>query len=266
MVWSELSIGNLQEVDAVIHLAGKAHDLKNSSNPAEYFDVNYGLTKKLYDLFQESETRKFVYISSVKAAADMVNGVLTEKAQAKPVTAYGQSKLKAEEYIIANAPENRHYYILRPCMIHGPGNKGNLNLLYKLVQMGLPYPLAAFDNNRSFLSVDNLCFVIHQLLVRPVTSGIYQVADDESLSTIEVVTTMSQVLNRSSKLWKIPKSIVKGLAKAGDAFRLPLNTERLQKLTENYVVSNSKIKDALGIRQMPVTAIEGLSMTVKSFE
>ncbi|MDP4679990.1 MAG: nucleoside-diphosphate-sugar epimerase, partial [Cyclobacteriaceae bacterium] len=90
-----------------------------------------------------------------------------------------------EEYIQSQPlPQGKSYYILRPCMIHGPGNKGNLNLLYKLISNGIPYPLAAFENKRSFLSVENLCFVIRELLERDdIPSGIYNVSDDEVLSS-----------------------------------------------------------------------------------
>ena len=81
--------------DAIIHLAGKAHDLQGTSNDKEYYDVNYELTRKLYDQFLQSKAEKFIYISSVKAAADTVEGILTETMLPNPVTAYGKSKLMA---------------------------------------------------------------------------------------------------------------------------------------------------------------------------
>ena len=251
--------------EAIIHLAGKAHDLKKTSNPDEYYQVNYELTKKLYDAFLKSDAKKFIFISSVKAAADSVDGILTEEHQPNPQTDYGKSKLMAEQYIQAQElPEGKSYYILRPCMIHGPGNKGNLNLLYRFVQKGVPYPLAAFENRRSFLSIENLCFVIEQLLKKDIKSGVYNVADDEALSTNEVVKILAQASYKKAKLWKIPSAFIKILANVGDVLRLPLNSERLQKLTESYVVSNAKIKAALGIA-LPVNTTEGLMTTAKSF-
>jgi len=72
-------------------------------------------------------------------------------------------------------------------MIHGPGNKGNLNLLYKLVQKGLPWPLGAFENKRSFTSIDNLTHIITQIIEKEIDPGIYQIADDEALSTNELI-------------------------------------------------------------------------------
>ncbi|MEJ2883666.1 NAD-dependent epimerase/dehydratase family protein [Pedobacter sp. GR22-6] len=262
---SELISADFSDTFAVVHLAGKAHDLKNSSNANEYYKVNYELTKGLFDKFLSSDAKKFIFISSVKAAADTVDGILTEDVFPSPVTDYGKSKLMAEQYIQSQIlPIGKFYYILRPCMIHGPGNKGNLNLLYKFVQKGIPYPLASFDNKRSFLSVGNLCFVIVKLLQQEVASGIYNVADDDPLSTTDVIRLLANSSNKKPKLWAVCSRIILGLAKLGDIFKLPLNTERLNKLTENYIVSNAKVKDALGVN-LPLNVEDGLKITASSF-
>jgi len=250
----------------IIHLAGKAHDLKKTSNPEDYYEVNSELTKKIYDAFLKSNAKKFIFISSVKAIGDRVNGLLTEETIPNPQTHYGKSKLMAEQYIQSQPlPEGKSFYILRPCMIHGAGNKGNLNLLYKVVKKGIPYPLAAFNNKRSFLSVENLCFIIKELVVRDdIKSGIYQVADDEPLSTAEVVSILAKSLNKKPRLWNISPRLITFLAKVGDSLHLPLTTERLAKLTESYVVSNAKIKKALN-KPLPLTSKEGLEFTAASF-
>ena len=254
-------------LSSIVHLAGKAHDLKKVSIPEEYYQVNYELTKRLYDGFLKSNASKFVFISSVKASADSVDDILSEMDVPNPKTYYGKSKLMAEEYIQSRAlPEGKSYYILRPCMIHGPGNKGNLNLLYKLISKGIPYPLAAFENKRSFLSVENLCFVIRELLERDdIPSGIYNVADDETLSTNDLIKLIAEASEKKPKLWKTNPGLIRTLATLGDIFKLPLNTERLNKLTENYIVDNSKIKNALG-KEFPVQAREGIIKTIKSFQ
>ncbi|TBO43312.1 NAD-dependent epimerase/dehydratase family protein [Pedobacter kyonggii] len=258
---------NFAEQDAIIHLAGKAHDLKKSANSEEYYSVNFELTKKLYDVFLKSEMKKFIYISSVKAVADSLNETLTEERVPAPATHYGKSKLMAEEYIMSiPLPEGKSYFILRPCMIHGPGNKGNLNLLYQFVQKGIPYPLSAYENKRSFLSIENLCYVIKELLKRnDIPSDVYNVADREPVSTNEVVCILAASLNKTPKLWNIPKSLLHVMAAIGDRLKLPLNTERLNKLTENYVVSNRKITEALS-SALPIESREGLIQTAKSFK
>lgn len=256
----------LPPFDAIIHLAGKAHDTKNQSAAQVYFDINTGLTQRIFDFFLESSAKKFIFFSSVKAAADSVVGdALTEEVIPTPVGPYGESKIKAEEYIQEHLPINKQMYILRPCMIHGPGNKGNLNLLYKVVKKGIPWPLGDFENRRSFTSIDNLCYVIEGVLSKDILSGIYHIGDDEALSTNELITIMCEVMGKKPRIWKLNKGMMEGCAGLGTLLHLPLNTERLRKLTENYVVSNAKIKQALGIERMPVTAKEGLMKTINSF-
>jgi nucleoside-diphosphate-sugar epimerase len=255
----------MTNVETVVHLAGKAHDLKKTSNPKEYYTVNFELTRQLYDAFLKSDAKQFIFISSIKAVADVTSSVLDENTIPNPQTDYGKSKLMAERYIQAQSlPEGKSYYILRPCMIHGPGNKGNLNLLYQFVKRQIPYPLAAFDNKRSFLSVENLCFIIKAIIEKDIYGGVYNVADDEALSTNEVVSILAQSIGKKPSHLKISKSLIKGIAKLGNVLRLPLNEERLSKLTESYVVSNKKIIDAVGM-PLPLRAKEGLMGTAKSF-
>lgn len=255
-----------RNIDAVIHLAGKAHDLKNVSNPEAYYQVNFELTRFLFDQFVASNASKFIFISSVKAVADHSNVPLKEDHIPDPKTDYGRSKLMAEDYIQAQKlPEGKAYYILRPCMIHGPGNKGNLNLLYQLIQHRIPYPLAAFENRRSFLSVENLCFVINELVIRDdIAKGVYHISDDRSLSTNELVALISKQLAVKIRFFNINRRLISMIAKIGDALNLPINTERIGKLTETYVVDNSKLKNALG-KALPVEALDGLHRTVESF-
>ncbi|WGK93589.1 MULTISPECIES: NAD-dependent epimerase/dehydratase family protein [Flavobacterium] len=255
------------ESTAIIHLAGKAHDLKNSFNPDQYFDVNTKLTQELFDVFLESNCRDFIFFSSVKAVTDKAEDIVKEETVTNPQTAYGQSKLQAEQYILSKTlPQGKRVFIIRPAMIHGPGNKGNLNLLYQLVSRGIPWPLGSFHNQRSFCSIDNVCFVIQQILERDdIPSGVYNLADDEALSTNELIELIVSTTNKKTKILNIPKNIINTIAELGNVLYLPLNTERLDKLTESFVVSNAKIKAALGIEKLPVSAKEGLVKTIKSF-
>lgn len=269
---NSLSLRNLDwknnfKGEAVIHLAGKAHDIKKTSEASEYFKVNTELTMEIFDVFLESEAEDFIYFSSVKAVADVVSEVLLENVSGSPQTAYGQSKLQAEEYILSKEiPEGKRVFIIRPCMIHGPGNKGNLNLLYNVVKKRIPYPLSAFHNDRSFLGIDNLNFMIKELLEnKNIASGIYNFADDEVLATNDLVRIISSLSNKKNLSIAIPKCIINGIAKVGDLIKFPLNSETVKKLTENYRVSNQKIKDAIGVEKLPNTAQEGLEKTIKSF-
>ena len=169
------------------------------------------------------------------------------------------------EYRFVMVVDGKKVYIMRPCMIHGPGNKGNLNLLYGVVSKGIPWPLGAFENRRSFTSIGNLQEVIKGLLTKDAPSGIYHMGDDEALSTNELIEVICSALGKKAHIWNIPCGLMNGFAKIGDVLHLPLNTQRMQKLTENYVVSNAKIKAALGMKEMPVRAKDGLRETIKSF-
>lgn len=278
--WEDLDKG-LPEVDAVIHLAGIAHDTQNKKTAETYFEVNTGLTQRIFDWFlAQPSARKFIFFSTVKSAADYVPGdILTEECIPSPVGPYGESKIKAENYLIGKfAPEamnnpyhafddhsrypHKQVYIMRPCMIYGPGNKGNLNLLYNVVSKGIPWPLGAFENHRSFTGIQNLCTVVEGLLTKQVTSGIYHMADDENLSTNELIEIICTALGKKTHIWHIPKKLMTEAAKVGGWLHLPLNPFTMQKLTENYVVSNAKIKKALGLAQMPVSAKEGLIQAI----
>lgn len=254
--------------DAIIHLAGKAHDTKNTSDDNEYYRVNTDLTIALFDKFLQSDIKDFIFFSSVKAAADSVEGTLIEETKANPQTAYGKSKLKAETYLLSKQlPSNKRLIIIRPCMIHGEGNKGNLNLLYQVVKYSVPWILAAYENRRSFISIDNLNYVVYEILNHPkIPSGIYNIADDKPMSTNGLISLIAESINKKPRLLKIPKFAISQMAKIGDKAHLPLNTERLQKLTESYVVSNQKIKQSLGIDTLPLTVEQGLTKTIKSFD
>lgn len=265
--WDDLDAGNVPEVDAIIHLAGKAHDTKNQAAAEVYFKVNRDLTIKIYDYFLAHDSiQKFVFFSTAKAAADKVDGVLTEDVVPAPVGPYGESKIAAEKYILEHLQEGKDVYIFRPCMIHGPGNKGNLNLLYSVVRKGIPWPLGAFENRRTFTSIENICFAVNGVLTKDVPSGIYNMGDDEALSTNELIEEICKSLGKKAHIWKLPKGLMNGIAKVGGWLHLPLNPERLRKLTEDYISSNAKIKAALGVDKMPVDAREGLKVTLESFK
>ncbi|MAP80973.1 MAG: nucleoside-diphosphate-sugar epimerase [Aequorivita sp.] len=254
--------------DAIIHLAGIAHDTSNTSEESLYFQINRDLTISVFKEFLKSDINDFFFFSSVKAAADSVDNVLDESIVPQPKTAYGKSKNEAEEYLLEqHLPPGKRIFIIRPTMIHGPGNKGNLNLLYNLVRKEIPWPLASFDNRRSFLSINNLSFLILKMLTQPqIESGIYNFADDETISTNKLISIIALSKGKKPKLWQIPAGLINNVAKIGNLLPLPLNSERLKKLTESYVVSNQKIKTALGIKKLPLTAEEGLQKTIKSFK
>jgi nucleoside-diphosphate-sugar epimerase len=256
---------DLNNIDIVFHFAGKAHDFDNK-NISDYYLTNTELTKKLFDSYLRSSAKTFIFLSSVKAVADSTEYELTENHVPSPFTHYGKSKLLAEQYILnSKISKDKRFFILRPCMIHGPGNKGNLNSLFQVVNYGIPWPLGRFFNKRSFCSVENLCFIINELIHnQTIPSGIYNIADDDPISTNKIIELISSVVNKRRKIINIPPIIIKIFARFGDFFNLPFNSFRLKKLTENYVVSNKKIKTSIN-KSLPISSENGLLNTFKSF-
>ena len=260
-------VNMIANAQVVINLAGLAHDTENVTDVGAYYQVNTEYSNRLFDAFLTSDAEVFITISSVKAVADVAHEILTEEYSPNPQTHYGKSKLMAEYYIKSKQiPLGKRVYILRPCMIHGPGNKGNLNLVYQVIKRGFPWPLAAFSNKRSYCSVENICFVIKELIERKdIKSGTYHIADDDALDTNQVIQLIGESLNQKVYLIPIPKGFITFIARLGDLLHLPLNSERLSKLTENYLVSNQKLKNALG-KELPIQAREGLLATLASFK
>ena len=266
--WTEFAKIPFESCDAIVHLAGKAHDLKKVASEQSYFDINVGLTEKIYGemvrrgVSGENEVsgekcervKRFIYFSSSKAAVDG--------------NAYGRSKWAAEQFLLSAPPPTPHRspitIILRPAMIHGPGNKGNLNLLWGIARRGLPWPLAAFENKRSFTSIGNICAAVEALCERG-ENGVYPIADDEMLSTNRLIELIAEVCGKKAKLWRIPKGLMRFAAKIGDILHLPLNTERIEKLTEDSFVDNSKLRAALDWTQMPIRAEDGMRDTLRYF-
>ncbi len=262
--WNDLSL--LPQVDAIIHLAAVVHDTDNRHSEQHYHDINFGLTQRIFDHFCRSSARIFIHFSSVAAAAHEVQDILTEDITPAPLGAYGTTKLAAEQYISQHTPSHKQVYILRPSMIYGVDCKGNLPLLCNLLRSGIPYPLGSFDNRRTFTSIDNVSFVVDSLLTTSIPSGIYNLCDDESISTASLVALIYTTLGRKPRVWHINKQLIYTLARMGTWLHLPFNKQRLDKLTGNFRVSNNKIKTALGIDSMPAHTHQAIVSAIQYFK
>jgi nucleoside-diphosphate-sugar epimerase len=251
----------------VINLAGKAHDLNNTLNPNEYYEANTYFSNSLYDSFLKSEAETFITISSIKSVKDSYDGIIDENTNPDPLTHYGKSKLLADQYILNSiTPKNKRFIILRPCMIHGPMNKGNLNYLYSFIYKGFPWPLGSYENQRSYCGIDNFCFIIKELInQKNIPSGIYNISDENTISTNQIVSLIAKSLKRKIAIFKIPRFVISFIAKLGGFFSLSINTHNLNKLTENYIVSNKKLLNVLE-KKLPFSLEEGLIKTFDFFK
>jgi len=253
----------------IINLVGLAHDHNGLATEQDYYYTNYELVKELFSCFLKSQSPLLIHISSLAAVEEFDRDEdITETSFCRPESWYGKSKRAAEEWLLSQAlPEDKKVLIIRPPMVHGPGDKGNLGLLFKIISKGFPYPLSAFDNKRSFISIHNFCFFIDQMLVKhqSLKSGLLHVADDEQLSTLEIIKIIKTLLDKNTLNLPLPKGVVRFLATIGDMFNLGFNTKRLRKMTGNLIVSNHKAKEMLNLNRLPLTAKEGVKITLQSF-
>lgn len=254
--------------DCIVNLVGKAHDHNGNATESDYFQANFELAKQAFQIFLSSRAKVLIHVSSLAAIEEFKSDKgLSEKDECNPVSWYGKSKRAAEKWLLSQElPDDKKLIILRPPMVHGPGDKGNLGLLYKFISKGLPYPLAAFDNQRSFISIGNFCYFIEQIIAHnhKLATGIYHISDDEPMSTSEIINVIKMVTGKNTMNLYIPKFLIKGIAKIGDIIPIPLNTKRLKKMTSNLLISNQHIKNVLTIGNLPLTAKKGLEITIRS--
>lgn len=258
------------KTEVFINLIGKAHDHKGTATEQDYHFANVELTQQTFEIFKRSDAKLYIHISSLAALEEFESSrPLAETDKCNPISLYGKSKREAEKWLLKEyLATNKKLIIIRPPMVHGSGDKGNLGLLYKIISKGIPYPLAAFDNERSFISIDNFNFYIQQIIQKSnyLENGIYHISDDESVATNEIIDIIKRVENIRILNINLPKSMIKGLARIGDFVPIPLNTKKLKKLTNNLLVSNQKIKTLLEIDKLPFTAQQGIEKTIKSFK
>ncbi len=258
-----------ESTEVFINLVGKAHDHKGEATVKDYYFANVDLTKQIFEIFQKSEAKLFIHISSLAALEEFESiKPLEETDECNPISFYGKSKREAEVWLLEQElPNDKKLIIVRPPMVHGSGDKGNLGLLYKLISKGIPYPLYSFNNKRSFISIDNFTFYIKKIIEKHhlLTNGIYHISDNDSLSSAELIKIIKGVLDKGVLEIAVPQFLIKGLAKVGDILPLPLNTKRLKKMTSTLLLSNNKINTVLGINKLPLTAEQGLEKTIKSF-
>jgi len=262
--YDDIYEGNHQ-FDAYVHLAGKVIGIVKKGGEDEYYKVNFEQTKKIFDRFLEDpKARKFIFVSTIHVLTEKPDRILDENYPPKPFTPYGKSKFLAENYIKEHCTGDKRYYILRPSMIHGPGNKGNLNLLYGLISKGLPYPIGKINNKRSFVSIDNFSFIVKEILSNEIKPGLYHIADDDPTYTHDLIHLIASEIGVKARILNINLDLLKLVAKFGNHLPIPLNEHRLQKLTGDFIVSNEKIKKELG-KELPVKSVDGIKKTIQSF-
>jgi UDP-glucose 4-epimerase len=208
----------LVDVDAVVHLAARVHHQHEEHAVEIYRDVNIEGTLHLAASAKQAGVRQFIFVSTVLVHGRSNDGrpPFRESDVLMPRGLYGESKAAAEAGLKELAQTGEmHITVIRPPLVYGSGAKGNFALLAKAVKFGLPLPLAAIDNHRAFLSVENLAsFISWRLSAAGRNFDIFLVADLEQVSTPEFIARLARAAGVRSRLFPMPISVLKGLLKA----------------------------------------------------
>ena len=253
----------LDDVDVVIHLAGRAHVMhETAANPLrEFRRVNVGGTKSLAQAAARSGVKRFIYLSSIKVNGESTD-VVPFMADDAPGYSdpYGQSKWEAEERVQEIATgTSMEWVIVRPPLVYGPGVRGNFLALLNSIYRGTPWPVGSLHNRKSLVSVFNLCDFLMSLLNHPAAANNrFLVADQRDVSTQELIRQISVSLCCSPRIVPCHKAI---LEMAGAAFGRSASAQRL---TSSLVVDRQKVKDVLGW-SAPTTLEWGLDHTADWF-
>ncbi len=251
----------VQGVDAVIHLAARAHIMRDvAGDPlAEYRRVNVTGTRILARAAAAAGVRRLVFLSSVKVNGEHTGAEpYTERDPPRPQDSYGISKWEAEQALLENAAQSpMQTVVLRPPLLYGPRVKGNFLSLMRAIDRGVPLPFASIDNRRSLLYLGNLIDAITLCLDHPAAAGnTYLVADDDGVSTPDLIRGIAAALGKPARLMPFPPSLLRlagtMTGKAAEAARL----------VGSLQVDSNRIRRELGWRPR-ATMAQGLAETVR---
>jgi len=260
----------LRGASAVVHLAAMVHaNTERRDDPAsECRRINVDGTSLVLDEAISAGVRTFLFISSVKAVANESDRILTDETPPQPVDAYGESKLEAERLVrVRAAREGLHAPILRLPNVYGPGMKANMNMLFKVIDKGIPLPFGAVRNRRSFAYIDNAVSAIEALLESAgAAHGTYYVSDEEDLSTPELVRHIARALGRPPRLLPVPETLLRGMRGAGGLLSrfLPLNVkgDSLTAVLGSLFVDTSRLRETTGYAP-PISVERGMVRTAE---
>ncbi|HOY22254.1 MAG TPA: NAD-dependent epimerase/dehydratase family protein [Cellvibrio sp.] len=213
-VSDEQLISDLSQVDCLIHLAARAH---SNATAADLDRDNLALSERVAKLALAAKVARVIYISSIKVNGDSTQdrAPFTADETPQPDDDYGRSKLASELILkryFANTPTE--LVIIRPPLVYGSNNKGNLKSLEKLIRLGLPLPFANLNNQRDLVSIENLCALISLTVAHPhAANQIFLVSDGISRNTKEIVELLAKYQNRQLRFFKMPNWVFAVLKK-----------------------------------------------------
>lgn len=263
--------GAATDCDTIIHLAGLSHRMGSGpvSEQAEYDRVNVGGATAILDEARRAGVQRLLFMSTTSAAGRERNDPLTETAPSTPTDAYGRSKLRAESMIReAGARGDLWTVAVRPPMVYGPGNKGNLPRLMRLVRGGIPLPLGAVRNKRSVLYIENLVHAVKLIVGRqPGNGDLFYVSDAHPLSTPDLIRRIGRAVGRAPILVPVPPVLLRAMGRVGDQVAkvapLPLTSQEVMRLVGSLYIDHGKLTAATGYTA-PFTTEQGITAMAAS--
>lgn len=252
--------GWLRGVDTVVHLAGRAHVMRETAaDPLQaYRRVNVDLTMHLARRAAAHGVRRFVFLSSIK-----VNGEATRPGRPfragdppAPVGPYAVSRREAEDALLALAAQTSlEVVVIRPPLVYGPGVRANFRALMNALARGLPLPLGAIDNRRTLVGLDNLVDLIVAAIRQPrAANRILFAGDGEDLSTRALVRRLAGAMQVRARLVPVPVPLLRLAGRLGG------RGEAVRRLCDSLQVDLSDTCRVLGWTP-PVSVDEGLRRT-----
>lgn len=256
--------GALSGVDVVVHLAARVHVMRETAvDPLLAFrEVNVAGTEQLARSAASSGIKRLVYVSSIKVNGESTGSKpFSEEDVPSPQDPYGISKYEAELALRRVAHETGlEVVIVRPPLVYGPGVGGNFWRLLRLVERGIPLPLASVENRRSMIYLGNFVDLLVACASHPDAAGkTFLVSDGEDVSTAQLIRYLARFMGKPSYLWPFPPTL---LRLAG---RLVGKPDEVERLLGSLVIDSSKIRRELG-RTPPFSMEQGLAETVRWFQ
>ena len=254
------------ETETIIHLAAINLNPQDSAFDEEYFRVNTELTSKLFRYFLSSNAKTFIFLSTTELIDKQISEI-PEDANENSTNPFLQSKFDAEQFILKQVlPEGKRAIILRVAPVYGRETK---SLLYDTFSFCKKFPwfFGFFDTKQSFCYIDNLTEIIAQISERPnVASGIYNVADNEPIATLNLIHWIAAVFDKKAKIIKVPKGILNLFAKLGDIFKWEFNSKKLFEISRSRIINGNKVKEALEISKMPFDTETAVIKTIEYYD
>ena len=254
------------ETETIIHLAAINLNPQDSAFDEEYFRVNTELTSKLFRYFLSSNAKTFIFLSTTELIDKQISEI-TEDANENPTNPFLQSKFDAEQFILKQVlPEGKRAIILRVAPVYGRETKSSLYDTFSFCKK-FPWFFGVFDTKQSFCYIDNLTEIIAQISERPnVASGIYNVADNEPIATLNLIHWIAAVFDKKAKIIKVPKGILNLFAKLGDIFKWEFNSKKLFEISHSRIINGNKIKNALEMNKMPFDTETAVQKTIEYYD